>query len=91
MPRPLRIEFKWALYQNLNLQIMDTSEIKEFSLQQRLVGRPSLEKLFDMKLNKQTRILTIKVAHLKQGWTTSSSPSEITARQGVEYFAIATK
>jgi len=54
---------------SLKLKIMDKSEIKEFSRQQRLVGRPSLNELFQGEKDKVSRNQTIKLAHLDYGYS----------------------
>ncbi|MDY0213785.1 MAG: helix-turn-helix domain-containing protein [Desulfuromonadaceae bacterium] len=54
---------------SLKLKIMDKSEIKEFSRQQRLVGRPSLNELFHGEKDNVSRNQTIKVAHLDYGYS----------------------
>ncbi|MDD2558808.1 MAG: helix-turn-helix domain-containing protein [Desulfuromonas sp.] len=54
---------------SLKLEIMDKSDIKEFSRQQRLVGRPSFNELFHGEKDKVSRNQTIKLAHLEYGYS----------------------
>jgi len=73
-----------SFIESLHLQILDKSEIKEFSRQQRLVGRPSLENLFVEKQDKTLRNQTVKVAHLDYGY----SLKEIADHVGRHYSTI---
>ena len=50
-------------------KLIDKSEIKEFTRQQRLIGRPSLEELVAAKQDKTIRNKAIKVAHVDYGYT----------------------
>ena len=49
--------------------IADKQRLREVSRQQRYVGRPSLEKLFQMNDSKTTRDRCIYEAHMKYGYT----------------------
>ncbi len=58
-----------SFVESLNPQFIDKSEIKEFTRQQRLIGRPSLEELIIAKQDKMLRNKAIKIAHVDHGYT----------------------
>jgi REP element-mobilizing transposase RayT len=69
---------------SLKREIMDKAEIKEFSRQQRQVGRPSLNELFGGGKDTVSRNQTIKLAHFDYGY----SLKEIGAYVGRHYSTI---
>jgi len=58
-----------SFVESLSSQLIDKSEIKEFTRQQRLIGRPSLEELMIKTQDKPSRNKAIKIAHLDHGYT----------------------
>ncbi|WP_321390030.1 helix-turn-helix domain-containing protein [uncultured Desulfuromusa sp.] len=58
-----------SFVESLSSQLIDKSEIKEFTRQQRLIGRPSLEELMIKTQDKPSRNKVIKMAHLDHGYT----------------------
>ncbi len=58
-----------SFVEGLNSKIIDKSEIKEFTRQQRLIGRPSLDELMIETQDKPLRNKAIKIAHLDHGYT----------------------
>lgn len=70
--------------ESLNLELLTRSKSKEFSRQQQLVARPSLDELFSEKQNKMLRNQTIKVAHLNYNY----SLKEIADHVGRHYLTI---
>ncbi|OEU74477.1 MAG: addiction module toxin RelE [Desulfuromonadales bacterium C00003068] len=58
-----------SFVESLNFQLTCKAEIKEFSRQQRLVGRPVLEELVTDKQDKTLRNKAVKIAHFDYGYS----------------------